>query len=1071
MKKRNLILAILCLALGFALAACSDDDEEKLDKGIQKEAGVDMPKKTPDAGPDKKVTKPDKGPDGVTTPDVGPDGVTKPDISLDSAPPDITPDITVLPDMPKPSCTLPFNYITLSGGKGSAKGEIKSTDKTSKVNLAKTGCTSLVTLGAEHIYAVYLSSSTKYFIGVTPSSSYNVGFYVFTDCSKIAATCIAGADKNYSGSAESVQFTPPVTGVYFIGVDSQYAAGSSLSYGTYTVDVQEAKAPKNDTCAGATTLAFPAGKMSITETGNTLFAKNAVSLTSTGCTKNTSGGADVFYKINLVKGTLYKFELDASSFNASMYIFSDCSKVAGSCVKGADEWTSLEEEISFTPTATKDYYIGVDGRASTDKGSFKLTIDKFNKPKNDTCATAAKLTFTGTKATGSGHTIGATNTVKLASTGCTKKDTEGPDVFYSMSLTGGKTYKIKVTPASGYDAAAYVLSSCTNPTSACVSGSDTASSGSAEAFAFSPKTTGTYYLVVDTSYAATSSYAMGKFTLEVEEFKAPKNDSCNTPEKMTWTAGKATASGDTSKATNQVSFASSSGCTDTKGAGTDLFYSVDVTAGKMYQVDVATTTTTYDLAAYAFRSCSAPLTTCLGGSDNALSGKTETFVIKPKTTGPVIIGVDGYSATKAGKFTVSVKEVQGAKNDTCKTAKKITLVGGKATVKDKKVIATNDLKKCGTTALDATDLWYKFTPVVGNKYKITFKPITNGGRFGVWDGSHNCVASAVQTACGVLGSVFVTSGSSDSLTITAKGGDIYFVADGLSSSYNVYDFQFDIVQLTKPANDTCAKAQQIKMVSGKVTVKGDNSAATNTIKMTSSGCTKKAVQGGDIFYKVAVVKGKTYKITVTPGSGFDVAAYVLKGCGTPLNCLGGGDSATSGSKETFTFTAINNGVYTIGVSSSYTTGASYSQGSFTLDMAEYVPAKGDTCAAAIPMTFASGVATAKGDNTNASNKVNLPSSGCTSWVTPGKDQFYSVKLTGGKAYTVDLKWTDTNLDLALYVFTDCTKPAATCIKGSDSTTAGAPEQVKLTPKTTGTYYIAVDAWSKDEVGTYTLTVK
>ena len=1068
MKKRNLILAILCLALGFTLLACSDDDEEKKDTGpVQKEAGVDM-KKALDLGPDKKVTKPDKGPDGVTKPDISADGVTKPDISLDSAPPDAP----GMPDMPKASCSLPFKFITLSGGKGSASGEIKSTDTTSKINLAKTSCTKDVTLGVEHIYAVYLSASSKYYIAVTPASGYNTALYVFTDCSKVAPTCIAGADANYSGSAESVTFTPPVTGIYYIGVDSSYAPGKSYSYGKYTVAVQEAKAPKNDTCAGASTLSFPTGKMSITETGTTLFATNKVSMTSTGCTKNTSAGADMFYKINMVKGTLYKLKL-AGSHNVAMYLFSDCAKIASSCVKGADEWSYTAEEISFTPTATKAYYIAVDGRASTDKGAFTLTVDKFEKPANDTCTKATKLTLAGGKISTTGHTIGATNTVNMATTGCTKNDTEGPDVFYSVALSAGKKYRVTLTPASGYDAAVYMVSKCATATSSCVGGADSSYSGSAEKFDFAPTTSGTYtigvdthyastssyasgkftlavneivapandtcakasplaftgtkakvtgdtsfasnsinipstgctsddtegpdmfykvtlaagktykitatpvsgynlavyvlsacsktacvagadaaysgsaekltytaktsgahYIGIDTSYAASSSYASGKFTLEVEQWSPPKGDSCVNPVKMTFTGTSAKATGDTTKSTNAVSLTSSS-CTSYSSPGPDAFFAVTLTAGKSYKVTL-TPESTFDSMLYVFTSCNAPETSCVGGDDNIGSGYAEKVTITPKTTGTYFIGVDSYSSSEVGKFTVEVKEftapansictkattisMAGGKgsvkgdtslatnefgssincggltsfsgpqlyykalliggtaymltltpgfsaymyafaydcttiakintscgktgrmvgsissgssgsivlkpptnafiifavdsssssnagtftldlakftpptNDTCKTAQKVTLVGGKATVTGKKAGATNAMTKCGTTSLDATDLYYKFTPVVGKTYEITFKPKGTGGRFGVWDGSHNCVDSAVATACGVLGYVYVSGGSTDKLSITSKTGDIYFVADGLSSYYDTYDFAFDIVQ-------------------------------------------------------------------------------------------------------------------------------------------------------------------------------------------------------------------------------------------------------------------------------------
>ena len=126
----------------------------------------------------------------------------------------------------------------------------------------------------------------------------------------------------------------------------------------------------------------------------------------------------------------------------------------------------------------------------------------------------------------------------------------------------------------------------------------------------------------------------------------------------------------------------------------------------------------------------------------------------------------------------------------------VTLTAGKATVTDFKVDVTSALAKCGTTTLPAEDLWYKFTPTTGKTYKITFKPKGPGGRFGVWDGNHGCVAAAVETACGMLGSGYVSGGDTGSLTITSTSGDIYLVADGISASlYDAYTYTFEIEEL------------------------------------------------------------------------------------------------------------------------------------------------------------------------------------------------------------------------------------------------------------------------------------
>jgi len=343
-----------------------------------------------------------------------------------------------------------------------------------------------------------------------------------------------------------------------------------------------------------------------------------------------------------------------------LYLFTGCANVAGTCGTGmgADDWSSSSEEISFKPTTTGTYYIGVSGNSSTDYGSFTLTIDEFATITNDTCATATALTLTSGKGSANGHNVGATDTVNLTSSGCTSDVTPGGDIFHKVTLTAGKNYKFQVTPASGFNQAIYLLSDCTAPTTKCVVGADSEYSGDTESFTYKPTTTGTYYIGVDSSYTAGASYSEGAYTLSVEEFIPAANDSCQTAQVVTLTAGKATVTG------------------------------------------------------------------------------------------------------------------------------------------SKKADATNQMLTCGSDTLAASDLFYKLTPVSGKQYKITFKPLGSGGRFAVWDGNHNCVQASMSTECGKLGSSFVSGSSSDSLTITSTSGDIYFIADGLSSgTYDIYDFSFEVEQL------------------------------------------------------------------------------------------------------------------------------------------------------------------------------------------------------------------------------------------------------------------------------------
>lgn len=145
------------------------------------------------------------------------------------------------------------------------------------------------------------------------------------------------------------------------------------------------------------------------------------------------------------------------------------------------------------------------------------------------------------------------------------------------------------------------------------------------------------------------------------------------------------------------------------------------------------------------------------------------------------------------------------------------------------------------------------------------------------------------------------------------------------------------------------------------------------------------------------------------------------------------------------------------------------------------PPAGDTCASAQALTFTSGVAVASGATTTATNALTL-ASGCVksspssslSFTTPGKDVFFSVSLLGGQTYTFELDCASTAPKLAncaLYLFTNCADPNGTCKAGAVADSVVWPTvTLTLTPTTSGTYYVGVDAIGS-QAGAFTLTIK
>jgi hypothetical protein len=769
-RNRSLAFVLLSLLISLALlASCGDDSSKTLpDKGPGPDIGV------PDKGPE-----PDgEGPDGPL-----PDMPVSPDIAGDMAPDMPMPDLG--PDGPPADAAVDIcskaKSLTLTSGKGTVSDEILKTDTNNDIQIPKGACVvgaPTATQGAEHFYGVTLDAGKTYKITVDdPNDQYNIAIYVSTDCTSMGATCIAGADKEYATGTEVLFVAPKTTGTYYIGIDSRYKAGASNSYGKYDLTVEEFVLPAHDVCSSAKKLAFQAGN--IEEKGDTRGFKDDVKLTASDCTGNTTDGPDLFFEVDLNAGSTYKLKLDGdgSGFNEVLYLFSSCTNVSGTCSQGmgADSSTSTAEEITFNPTTTGKYIIGVDGRGATDAGLFTLTVNEYPAITNDTCANATAITMASGKATANGHNLGATDTVNLPATGCTGEDTEGGDVFYSMQLTAGKAYKITMTPVSGFNAGVYVLSDCANPTTKCVAGADKELSGTAEVTYFTPTTTGTYYFVVDSRYKQGDSYSEGSFSLEIEEVTPPANQACTSAELLTLASGTVSKSGTTGGATDEVRLLATD-CTGETTDGPDVFYKMTMTAGNGYIVNL--TSSEFNESLYVFSDCSDVAGTCKIGADlEATAAEEVSFV--PATTGTYYIGVDSRTTGDQGAFTLQVDEITGLEaNNACANAKALTLSGTPPTATETgdntkaiNSIALPSSGSCTGYRSPGPDLFYKLDLTANTKYTFTLTPAsTFDSMLYIFTDCQNPVTTCAE------GDDNVGDGNAETFDFTPTTAGTYYIA-------------------------------------------------------------------------------------------------------------------------------------------------------------------------------------------------------------------------------------------------------------------------------------------------------
>jgi hypothetical protein len=137
---------------------------------------------------------------------------------------------------------------------------------------------------------------------------------------------------------------------------------------------------------------------------------------------------------------------------------------------------------------------------------------------NDVCGSAITLTL-GTAVQGT--TVGAYNNYSNGLEGqtCTGFHQAGADVAYKVTLTANTQYTVTLSGLDAtFDGSVSLLgpgaaSQCDpDPIATCVAGSDAGAEGADETFTYTPTTTGDYYVLVDSFYAAES----GAFTLKVE---------------------------------------------------------------------------------------------------------------------------------------------------------------------------------------------------------------------------------------------------------------------------------------------------------------------------------------------------------------------------------------------------------------------------------------------------------------------------------------------------------------------------------------------------------------------------
>ena len=768
----------------------------------------------PQPPPDGPVPPP---PDGPVPPP--PDGPVPPPPDGPVPPPDgpVTPDQAVpVPDAKPVTNDTCANAesISFSGSKVTVTGTTAGKNNEYGTGVNCGSYTSVMAAGQAY-YKVNLVGGQSY--RLTLASDYHYArLYVFTGCGvqKVNTDCGsqgktgAVSGNIYKGQTGSLQFTAPYSGTFYLAVD-----GTRPNYsGKFSLTVEKYSLPGNTTCAKAQPLTFVNNVATVS--GSNATAQNEFG-TGINCNAGyyTYPGPQVYYRVAMATGHTYRITL-TDNFYASMYVFrTTCtvSAINADCGSGGktgavrSSVSGSNNTITFKPTVSGNYTIAIDSRYTNSygKGNFTLKVEDWKAPANTKCASATQLNWSGGKAHVKGTTTGAANEfgnqIRCGLNGYYALD--GPQAYYKLTLTKGKTYEFKLKPS--FTSRFYVFGGSCSASAIngnCGSGGKTGVlSGYIYANAtgtqlFTAPVSGTYHVAVD----STSSSYHGSFELWVEETLKPGNGKCTGPQKITLVGGKATVSGTTQGISNEFGNQIRCGASSSYYAfdGPQAYYWLTLTAGKTYKVSLSPT---FTASLYIFgNTCNAAAinAACGSGGKTGLvnrtvtANNTETSFFKPSTSGIYRITVDSTSPSYAGKFSLSVSEYVKPTYYSCKNALSIVVP---TTVLGDTTNMTNEFGtqiNCNSygSIMRGPQQYFKTTLTAGKTYTFTFTPQYYYSRLYIFGSS--CTPSSINADCGSNGKMGdVTGNLSKGATGTlkfkpSKTGTYHFAVDSIyTSSY------------------------------------------------------------------------------------------------------------------------------------------------------------------------------------------------------------------------------------------------------------------------------------------------
>jgi hypothetical protein len=324
-------------------------------------------------------------------------------------------------------------------------------------------------------------------------------------------------------------------------------------------------------------------------------------------------------------------------------------------------------------------------------------------------------------------------------------------------------------------------------------------------------------------------------------------------------------------------------------------------------------------------------------------------------------------------------------------------------------------------------------------------------------------------------------GTAEVVRLAPTADEDWIVVVGSYSSLEKGSFTLTISEVIPVANDTCTAPEDITLVNGKATVSGSTDLALNEFGSSITCSGPAPFRGGQLYYRIAIPQGEGLHLSLSPT--FTASLYVFSEAASCLatainqECGSAGVNGSvlevigAGTTGPLVFSPSQGGNFIVAVDAIDPVQAGY----FQLVVETFSPMAHDKCSSPKSITLSSSPTVLSQSTALASNEFGTTIKCGLSYDFDGPQLYYLLSLEQSKTYTIEV--TPTGWDVVLYLFTDTTCDPATinsqCLPTqmhADGFYIGEKETLTISPSVSMSYILAVDTWSPDQKGAFSLSI-